>query len=351
MSYFDSVGVGFGDYADSHDFLNLVRLADKANFSSLWIQEGDQRSALSLAALALNSTVRVKVGVGVTSPLRRHPQILAIETATLSEMSGGRFILGLGVASSAITNFGLEIRPVRAMRDTFRIVRGLLSNEPSQFSYNGEAFSLKTAQKRLNTPSVPIYLGAIGPRMLDLAGEVADGLVTTRRGSFSVEYVKYAVERVVKSAKRHKRDLDKIDFLAFFETCISEDENTAVQFAKKTLGTYTIPKTPSFVLNLAGIQEQQIKAVKARYLSGDIAGAIDAVTDEMVDKFAVAGTPSQCVEKLAEFAETGLKTPILYIHGPNKKIAAELAAETRCSKTYRLTNRIHSRLEQQFTSV
>ena len=327
MPYFDSVGVGFGDYADSHDFLNLVRLADKANFSSLWIQEGDQRSALSLAALALNSTVRVKVGVGVTSPLRRHPQILAIEAATLNEMSGGRFILGLGVASSAITNYGLETRPVRTMRDTFRIVRGLLSNESSQFSYNGEAFSLKTAQKRLNMPSVPIYLGAIGPRMLDLAGEVADGLVMTRRGSFSVEYVKYAIERVVKSAKSHKRDPSKIDFLAFFETCISENENTAVQFAKKILGAYTIPKTPSFVLNLAGIKEEEIMAVKGRYLKGDIAGAIDAVTDEMVDKFAVAGTPSQCLEKLVGFTKTGLKTPILYIHGPEKKIAAELAAE------------------------
>jgi 5,10-methylenetetrahydromethanopterin reductase len=267
------------------------------------------------------------VGVGVTSPLRRHPQILAIESATLNEMSGGRFILGLGVASSAITNYGLEIRPISAMRDTFRIIRGLLSNEPSQFSYNGEAFSLKTAQKRLNMPRVPVYFGGIGPRMLDLAGEVADGLVMTRRGSFSVEYVKYAIERVVKSAKSHKRDPNKIDFLAFFETCISENENTAVQFAKKILGTYTIPNTPSFVSNLAGVQEHEIMAVKERYLKGDIAGAIDAVTDEMVDKFALAGTPSQCLEKLVEFTKTGLKTPILYIHGPEKKIAAELAAE------------------------
>jgi 5,10-methylenetetrahydromethanopterin reductase len=319
--------VGFDDYEDSHDFLDLVRLTDKANFSSLWIQEGDQRSVTSLATLALNSTVRMKVGVGVTSPLRRHPQILAIEAGTLNEMSGGRFILGLGVASSAITNYGLKIKPISAMRDTFSIVRGLLADEPSEFSYNGKAFSLKTPQKRLMMPRVPIYFGGIGPRMLDLAGEVVDGLVMTRRGSFSVEYVKYAIERVVKSAKRHNRDPSKIDFLAFFETCISENENTAVQFAKKIIGTYTIPNTPSFVLTLAGIQEHEIMAVKERYLKGDTTGAIEAVTDEMVDKFAVAGTPSQCLEKLLEFTKTGLKTPILYIHGPEKRIAAELAAE------------------------
>jgi len=319
--------VGFDNYSDSHGFLDLVRFTDKANFSSLWIQEGDQRSSLTLAALALNSTARIKVGIGVTSPLRRHPQILAIEAATLNEMSSGRFILGLGVASSALTNYGLETRPVPAMKDTFRIIRGLLSNETSTFSYNGRVFSVMTAQKRLDMPRIPIYLGGIGPRMLDLAGEVADGLVMTRRGSFSVEYVKYAIERVVKSAKNNKRDPSKIDFLAFFETCISENENEAVQFAKKIIGTYTIPQTPSFVLDLAEVQEQEIMAVKERYRKGDIAGAIDAVTDEMVDKFAVAGTPSQCLEKLVEFTKTGLKTPILYIHGPERKIAAELAAQ------------------------
>jgi 5,10-methylenetetrahydromethanopterin reductase len=336
LAYFDSVAVGFDDYTDSHEFLDLVRLAERANFSSLWVQEGDQRSSLTLASLALNSTVRIKVGVGVTSPLRRHPQILAIEAATLSEMSGGRFILGLGIASSAITNFGLKIRPVTAMRDTFRIIRGLLSDEPSQFSHKGEEFSLNSAQKRLNMPHVPIYLGGIGPRMLDLAGEVADGLVMTRRGSFSVEYVKYAIERVVESAKTHKRDPSKLDFLAFFETCISEDENEAVQFAKRILGTYTIPQTPSLVSNLAGIREDEVMAVKERYLKGDLAGAIEAVTDEMVNKFAVAGTPSQCLEKLAKFTRTGLKTPILYVHGPEKRIAAALAAENILPKLARL---------------
>jgi 5,10-methylenetetrahydromethanopterin reductase len=176
-------------------------------------------------------------------------------------------------------------------------------------------------------PRVPIYFGGIGPRMLDLAGEVADGLVMTRRGSFSVEYAKYAIERVIKSAKRHKRDSSKIDFLAFFETCISENENSAIQFAKRVLGTYTIPQTPSFVSNLAGIQKNDIMAVKEKYLNGDFAGAIGAVTDEMVDKFAIAGTPSRCLEKLEEFTKIGLKTPILYIHGPDKTIAAKLAAE------------------------
>ncbi|MGA3404747.1 MAG: LLM class flavin-dependent oxidoreductase [Candidatus Bathyarchaeia archaeon] len=339
MPFFDSVDVGFGD-CTIRDFLSLAEIVDSMNFPSLWIQEGDQRSALALAALALQSTVRVKVGVGVTSPFRRHPQILAIESATLSQISGDRFILGLGVASGAIRNYGLRTNPLHAMQDTFEIIRGLLSDDASEFSYNGKVFSTKRPQKRLKIPNLPIYMGAIGPRMLDLAGEIADGLIMTRRGSFSFEYAKYAIERVINSANKHKRDLNKINFLGFFETCISEDGTLARQFAKRILGTYTIPELPDFVSNLAGIKEHEIRTVKQRYLQGDLEGAISAVSDEMVDMFAIAGTPSQCLEKLEQFAKTGLKTPILYIHGPDKKNAAKLAAEqmipklTRKSKTY-----------------
>lgn len=320
--------MGFDDYTDSHQLVELFRLAERGKFSSLWVQEGDQRSSLTLAGLALTSTSHVKVGVGVTSPLRRHPQMLAVEAATLNEMSGGRFILGVGVASSAIDNYGLKVRPVAAMRDTFRIVRGLLSNDPSEFSYEGQVFSLRTPQKRLNMPHAPIYLGGIGPRMLDLTGEVADGLVMTRRGSFSVEYARYAIQRVTKSAKENGRDPSKLNFLAFFETCISEDGKAAEQFAKRILATYTIPYAPDFVLNLAGIRKDEIRAVKERYEKDDVMGAMRAVTDEMVNKFALAGTPSQCIEKLSAFTKTGLKTPILYIHGPDKKRATELASES-----------------------
>jgi alkanesulfonate monooxygenase SsuD/methylene tetrahydromethanopterin reductase-like flavin-dependent oxidoreductase (luciferase family) len=326
MALFESVDVGFGD-CSIQDFLSLVASVDNMDFSRLWIQEGDQKSALALATLALRSSKRVGVAVGVTSPVRRHPQVLAIESATLSEISGCRFTLGLGVATGAMRNYGLEINPLHAMKDTFEIIRGLLADDASEFSYTGKVFSTKRSQKRLRIPSFPILMGAIGPRMLDLVGEIADGLIMTRRGTFSAEYQKYAITRVINSAIKHKRDANRINFLGFFETCISEDGNLARQFVKRILGTYTIPELPLFVSNLARINESEIQTVKQRYLEGDFDRAIMAVTDEMVNAFAIAGTPSQCVEKLKRFAKTGLKTPILYIHGPDMMEATKLAAE------------------------
>ncbi|HUO43060.1 MAG TPA: LLM class flavin-dependent oxidoreductase, partial [Methylomirabilota bacterium] len=90
---------------------------------------------------------------------------------------------------------------------------------------------------------------------------------------------------------------------------------------------YTIPELPDSVSNLVDVNEKEVQVIKQRYSEGDFEGAIEAVTDKMVDTFAIAGTPTQCAEKLEQFANTGLNTPILFIHGPDKMKAVKLAAE------------------------
>jgi len=107
--------------------LELALLSEKEGFGSLWIQEGIQRSPLTLSAAVLQAVRQIFVGTGVTSPFRRHPQVLALEAATLSELSGGRFILGIGAAEASIANYGLRAKLVQAMRDAFKIIRGILS--------------------------------------------------------------------------------------------------------------------------------------------------------------------------------------------------------------------------------
>ncbi|HUO42109.1 MAG TPA: LLM class flavin-dependent oxidoreductase, partial [Methylomirabilota bacterium] len=282
MSTFKSIDIGFSD-CSIDEFLTLADLVDKTEFSRLWIQEGDQKSAWTLAALALRSTKRVKVALGVTSPVRRHPQILAIEAATINEISVDRLVLGVGIATGAIRNYGLQMEPLPAMRDTVAIIRGLLADATTEFSYSGKVFSTRRPQKPFRIPNLPIFLGAIGPQMLDLAGEIADGLILTRRGCFSAEYQKYAIDRVINSARTKNRDPNSLSFVGFFETSISEDGNLARQFVKKILGTYTIPELPDSVSNLVDVNEKEVQVIKQRYSEGDFEGAIEAVTDKMVD--------------------------------------------------------------------
>jgi 5,10-methylenetetrahydromethanopterin reductase len=163
--------------------------------------------------------------------------------------------------------------------------------------------------------------------MLDLAGELADGLILSRRTAFSSKYTKYAIDRVAKKASGVGRDPSQIDSVGFFETIVAKDGDEARRFAKKILGTYTIPGTPHRVLDLEGISGPEIEKVRTNYLKGNLDAAISNVTDDLVDKFAVAGSPDECLEKLHKFIGTGLKCPILYIHGPDRKLAAQLVAE------------------------
>jgi 5,10-methylenetetrahydromethanopterin reductase len=210
------------------------------------------------------------------------------------------------------------------MRDTFAIIRGIY--ESDNFAYDGKVFAVTTPQTRLS-PKPRVYMGALGPRMLDLAGELADGVILSRRTTFSPNYTKYAIDRVMQKARSLGRDPSRIDSVGFFETCLAKNGDEARQFAKKILGTYTIPGTPKTVLNLGGISEAEIEQVKRNYLNGNLAAAVSSVTDDLVNKFALAGTADECLEKLRRHVGTGLKCPILYIHGPDQKQALELAAE------------------------
>jgi 5,10-methylenetetrahydromethanopterin reductase len=321
---FESVGIGFGGDLRVGAFAELATLVDHSDFRSLWIQEDDTTSVFVLAATILQATKRLVVGTGITSPFRRHPQTLAVDAATLNELSSNRFILGLGAAERLIRTFRIAGTPIEGMRDAFAILRGIYGSD--NFTYEGRVFAVATPHRRL-APKPRIYMGALGPRMLNLAGELADGVILSRRTAFSAKYVKRAIERVTRRAREVERDPSRIDSVGFFETILAKDGDEARQFAKKILGTYTIPGTPQNVLDLEGISEADIEKVKTNYLEGDLDAATSNVTDDLVDKFALAGTPDECLEKLRKHAGTGLKCPILYIHGPDHKLAAQLAAE------------------------
>lgn len=288
---FESVGIGFRGDVPIGAFVELAGLADQSNFRSLWIQENDATGTIVLAATALHATKRLSVGTGITSPFRRHPQTLAIEAATLNGLSGNRFILGLGAAERLIKTLRITGTPIEGMRDAFVIIRGIYASD--NFTYNGRVFAVATQQSKL-VPKPRICMGPLGPRMLDLAGELADGIILSRRATFSPKYTKYAVGRVMKKARDMGRDPSQIDSVGFFETVLSEDGDEAKQFAKKILATYTIPGTPQYVLDLENISEEDVEKVKANYLNGSHEAAIRNVTDYLVDKFALAGTPDQC---------------------------------------------------------
>ena len=327
-NHFSSFGIGFGQPLRSAELAALGVLAEKLGFKTFWIQEGYRASAIAQCACVLLETRRLDVGTGITSPFRRRPDALALDALTLDEISEGRFILGLGAATGYLEATELaSLKPFSAMNEAIDIIRGLLTE--SSFTYDGSVFKVK---KPMSLGSKPkrvhraIYVGAMGDRMVRLTGQKADGLVISRRAGFSVEYVKHAVELLRQGANRGNRRPEELDVHAFFEMAVSKKSEEARAFIKRILGTYTIPLAPDPILKTAGVTDEEIQAVRSHFLKGDMTKAAESVSDELVQKVAVAGTPDECVERLSEYLETGLKSPICYIHGPDSKEAAKLIA-------------------------
>src|SRR5688572_5078234 len=193
---FRAIDVGFPELGSPVDYVRLARHAERLGFNGIWLQEGSGWGALPLAALVLAATERLMVGTGIVSPFKRHPESLAGDAAVLAESSRGRFVLGLGSASPMLESFDLTIPQVTGMREAIDIVRRLLAGE--RFTHDGRVFTYRTPRPLAVRSSyhTPVVLGAMGPKMIRLAAEVADGLMISRRGGSSPRYVRSVLDAV-----------------------------------------------------------------------------------------------------------------------------------------------------------
>ncbi|MDA4131019.1 MAG: LLM class flavin-dependent oxidoreductase [Thaumarchaeota archaeon] len=318
-SKFRSVDVGFAEL-DARDHVRLAKKAEKLGFSCVWLQEGNKWGAIPLAAAILSNTEKIRVGTGIVSPFRRHPLSLSVDSAVLSELSGGRFILGIGSAPSQLRAMGLHVSQLRGLRESVEILRRLFKGE--RFVYSGEVFRIEkpTALEVALKSFPPIYLGALMPKMIELAAEIADGLLISRRGGSSPRYVKEVI-RLVKKVRRRASHPEHFSIRAFIETSIDEDREKAFQLSRKVLGSYTIPLMPRPVLNQTEFWED------VRLIAGSREVSEKMIDEGIIRGFSMSGNPSDCLEKLETFSETGLEVPIFYFHGPSADKALELAGK------------------------
>jgi 5,10-methylenetetrahydromethanopterin reductase len=299
----DSLGVLLG-----HDVLGRTgewsRTAERAGLGSLWISEDHfHPGAYSLAAAAAVATEHLVIGLGVVNPYTRHPALLAMETSALAGLAPGRVVLGLGSSNRRWIDEQMAIpfkTPLRGLRESVAIVRGLLAGERVTFA--GECFTVNDVVLE-NPPAspVPILLGVKGPRALQLAAEVADGVhgsVLTSPGHV----------RRLRAAGGTRRDFRVVGYVA---TAISDDRREARASIRPLLARYLGALHGQSILVDAGMGPGRTQPFRDAWQSGGVATAL--VTDEIVDTFAVAGTPADCRTALARWAEAGLDTPIAYM--------------------------------------
>ena len=294
----------------SQEHRELASLAEKSGYESVWVPEGGGRDALTqLTAIAM-TTQHLKLSTGILPVFSRTPMLTAMSAAGLAAVSQGRFILGLGVGHGPAVENGQGVtfyRPLTRLRETITIVRRLLRGE--SVTYQGRVFRVRDAGLGEAAPAepVPIYIAALGPRMLELGGEVADGVLLNWTAS---EYLKEAVEHVRRGAAKAGRDLSEIDIAGYVRVAVEDDVTAARASLQRQIARYAGMPYYSNFFDDTGFQAEMATAHQALG-RGDAETAYNAITPEMQDQVAVVGTAEHCRTELEKRRSLGLQLPVV----------------------------------------
>ncbi len=312
------------DVVNIQEELELARYMEERGFSEIW--QGDNRLArdcIVLMSAFLTHTRKLKVGSGVLPIWTRNPAVIAASFSSMWELGGkvdgeGRVLLGLGAWWEPIASrVGVQMsKPLKAMRENVEAIRQLLTMET--ITYQGEFVNLENVSLDVvygdtSPRDIPIYIGATGPRMLELAGEICDGVCLNY--GVSVDYVKRAIGLVEKGAKKAGKSLADVDLPELMVVSMSDEDPAAALHAGKKLAAYYFATEPH-IMKASGVDEEI--ADKAKALMGwpateeDYERASAVIPEDIVRDIMAVGTADDCRRKVKEYLDAGVTCPILY---------------------------------------
>jgi 5,10-methylenetetrahydromethanopterin reductase len=308
----------FGLEKSVKDMVELARLAEDAGFEQLYTVEAVRESLVPLVAIA-TATKRIQLGPGIMPIFLRSPLLTVQSIAQLDEVSEGRAILGLGVSTPGLlAPHGVPYgKPLTRMREYIQIVRGLLRGET--VSHQGQMYNIQQSQLEfpLHRRDIPIYLAAIGPKMHQLVGEVADGVLSDLWQDAA--YVRFAVEQVQEGCRKAGRDIASVDIGGYLFCAVANSEQEATE-AMRPIIAFFVALQPNLapLLKRLGFAEAAARVQEA-FRAGGLGAATHYVTEDMVQSLSATGTPAQCRARLEEFIKAGVQTPILVPTGKDHK--------------------------------
>ena len=304
------VGLCFDGFYSIQEMIELARLADDASMDSLWMSDHlCFRDSLVTSMALLASTKKIKVAAAPMSPYSRNPIITAMAIATMEEFSRGRVIASPGTGNAAaLKEAGIESpHPLKTMREYVEILRRYLKGETIDFK--GEIFQVNGAKMGFFPERpVPMYLTAVRPRMLQLGGEIGDGVLLS--GGCSPGYIAQCVVEINKGAAKGGKSLSQCDVAGFVTASVSNDRREAMEANKLFLAYIfrNIHHAENIRLGGGNVDQEGLAAAVAKR---DWDAAKKFITDDVVLAHSVAGTPAQCRDQLESFIRGGLNLPIL----------------------------------------
>lgn len=304
--------------------MDYARYAESKGFEAVW--QADSRlvrdAIVPMSAFAA-VTDTIKIGSGVVDCWTRNPARLAATFSTLDDLAPGRVILGIGAWWDPLAaKVGISrAKPLRAMREIITAVRALLANET--VTMNGEFVQLDGVEldyvyQERRPKDVPIYLGATGMQMMELAGEIADGVVLNYL--VSPDYNKTAIEALAKGAEKAGRKWEDIDRPQLVVCSVHEDRKTALDMARLMVTQY-LGQQPH-IMKASGVPQSLLDKV-GEVLTWpatheQVVAASKLVPDEIVQMLTASGTPDDARAKVREYMKDGATCPILYPLGDVK---------------------------------
>lgn len=306
---------------DAHpirDGMGYAHYAETQGFDAVWQAESRlvREATVPMAAFA-SVTERIKVGSGVVDCWSRNPARLAATFSTLDDLAPGRVILGIGAWWDPLAQkVGIDRRrPLGVMREIVTTVRALLHNETVTFdgSYvHLDGVELDYVYQERRPKDVPIYIGATGMKMMELTGEIADGVVLNYL--VSPDYNDRAIEALTVGAERAGRSIDDIDRPQLVVCSVHEDRQTALDMARLMVTQY-LGQQPH-IMKASGVPQRLLDQV-GEVLTWpatheQVEAASKLVPDEIVQMLTASGTPAEARERVQHYIDHGATCPILY---------------------------------------
>jgi 5,10-methylenetetrahydromethanopterin reductase len=295
------------------DVAELAQRAEAAGLDALYLAESASDSMV-LAQAALAATRSIEVGTAVANARLRHPAAVAMTAAMLDEWSGGRFRLGLGVSNARFNEAWLgmpPIAPVDFVRDyvaRFRDVLGTPGAAPAAGAAQGFALD------RPVTRRIPLALAALQPRMLRLAGEIADTVILSLTTPRSIGGV---LEQIQDGARRRPDDRARVRVECVLPSCFDADEESARRAGRGVVIGYARHPAATTLFAERGYATE-LAGVVAALDGGDVEAAHAIVGDEMVDDFVLVGDPERCATRIDSYLDLGVDRAILFPLPPER---------------------------------
>jgi probable F420-dependent oxidoreductase len=316
-----NVGITLPDGLPLTDAVDVCVEAEHLGFTDVWSYEVAGYDAFTPLAAIAARTERMRLGTAVVPAATRPPALLAMTAIAMQSLSGGRFSLGLGTSTAAIVNrwMGLPFPAGLArMRETIEAIRAAAAGR----KVNVEGTTLTIKGFRLEAPPapVPVFIGALGPRMVELAGTIADGLVLT---TVAQSHVPVMLDRFYAAAQAAGRNRDEP---AVVLTCpVVLDDEEALEAVRESLAAYGVIDVYNRHMVRQGFEDEarNLRDAWARRAWKD---AVAAVSDRMVKALTICGDEAACRAQIAGYQAAGVKTLLL---GPVTRITDRAARRER----------------------